>query len=301
MTQSSLAAGRTQLGHEDRSAPLVSAGRRIGGALPVVFAWSVLLAMAICALFGSALMPYSATAIDLQNSLAPPLWSGGDFGHPFGTDQLGRDVLSRLIGGARPTFIILLTGTLTGGGLGGILGCIAGYVGGKVDAVIMRLADAALALPSLLLALVLAITLGAGVGTVTIAVALTIWSRFARVIRAEVQSVREREWVSQATVDGCPTWRILLRHIMPHITSTWLVLGTVQLTTIILFEAGLSFLGAGVPPPNPTWGGMASDGRELLLVEPSLALVPSFTIFAVVLAMSFLGDMLRDKLDVHIR
>jgi peptide/nickel transport system permease protein len=268
---------------------------------PFLFSCLVVALLTICAALGPLLEPQNPTAMELGNALAPPIWAGGDLSHIFGTDRLGRDVLSRLIGGAQPTFIILVMGTLTGGGLGGLLGCIAGYVGGKVDAVIMRFADAALAFPSLLLALILAITFNAGIGTVTIAVALTIWSRFARVIRAEVQSVREREWVSQAKVDGCSTARIVHRHIIPHIMSTWLVLGTVQLTTIILFEAGLSFLGAGVPPPNPTWGGMAADGRELLLVEPSLALVPSFTIFAVVLAVSFLGDLLRDRLDVHIR
>ena len=275
--------------------------RRLAHRLPLVLTSGVIVLFATCALLYPALAPHSPMAQDLSNSIAPPFWAGGDATHFLGTDRLGRDVLSRLMAGARPTLIIILTGTLVGGGLGGLLGCVAGYVGGKTDAVIMRLADAALAFPALLLALSLAIVLGRGVGTVTIAVGLVIWSRFARIIRAEVLSVREREWVSQARVDDCSTWRILARHIIPHITSTWLVLGTIQLTTIILFEAGLSFLGAGVPPPQPTWGGMAADGRELLIVAPWVALVPSFAIFTVVLAMSFLGDSLRDRLDVHIR
>ncbi len=269
----------------------------------VVTAAVIVAVFLFLAAFGELLAPHGANDQHLRNALRPPVWAGGNMEYPLGTDNFGRDILSRIMVGTRPTVLIMLATTLVGGGLGGMLGVIAGFSGSgsRVDSLIMRTVDVSFAFPAILLALLLAIVLGPGFTTIIVAISFIIWSRFARVIRNEVLSLREREWVLQARVDGCSLARILSRHVIPHVASTWIVLLTIQLAQVVVIEAALSFLGAGVPPPTPTWGGMASQGRDQLTTAWWLSLTATVPIILIVLSTSVLGDWLRDRLDPSLR
>jgi peptide/nickel transport system permease protein len=259
---------------------------------------AVLLLLVVLGIFAPWIAPHGYDQQNLANYLKPPFWErGGSLSYPLGTDELGRDIVSRLIYGARPTLIIIAVSSMIGGGVGGLLGIIAGYRGGWVDVVVARAVDASIAFPVFLFALLLAVSLGPGLLTEIIAVSLVIWSRFARVLRDEVLTLRNREWVLQSKVDGCSMMRTVRRHVIPHVASTWLVLLTINLAQIILLDAALSFLGAGVPPPLPTWGGMAAEGDELLGSAWWVSVMPAVAIMVVVLATTVLSDGLRDRLD----
>ena len=269
--------------------------RRIDVGPVVLLAMVVAAAFLLCALFGQWLAPFDAMAQDFGARLSEP--ELGRAAHWLGTDQLGRDVASRMIVGARPTAIVALACIVFGGGVGGLLGVWAGYAGGRVDAIVMRAADATLSLPALLLALVFAVTTGPGIAPVVATISLLIWAIFARVVRSAAAGVRHRDWIRQARVNGCSDLYIMARHVLPHVVDVWLVVATLQLGNVILLDASLSFLGVGVPPPYPSWGQMTAAGREYLQEATWVAVCPSLALTLVIMAFNLLGDWLRDRLD----
>ena len=229
---------------------------------------------------------------------APPVWEGGSWSTPLGTDFQGRDVLSRLIYGARVSLTVGLMGTVFAGGVGLALGVLSGYLGGWVDQVIMRLTDAWLALPSIIFGIFLAMLVGPGMWNIVVILGLVYWTRYARVIRGEVLSLRERDFVRLAQVAGASKWRIIRRHIVPNVLNTWMVLASLTVGVVIVIEASLSFLGLGVPPPTPAWGRMLAEARSTLMAgQWWLTVFPGICISVVVLAANLFGDWLRVKLD----
>ena len=254
------------------------------------------------AVFAPIIAPYSPTKQTLPDKLLPPAWQEeGTREHLLGTDILGRDILSRLIHGARVSMIVASTALLSGGVVGGALGIISGYVGGKVDTLIMRAVDATLAFPTILFALLLAVTMGQGVLTVVLAVTLILWARFARVTRGEVLALKNNDYIALARIHGCSSFRIMAVHIMPNVFNTFMVMLTLHVGLVILTEASLSFLGAGIPPPTPSWGQMVADGRAKVASAWWISIIPGLAITMVVIAFNVFGDWLRDRLDPKLR
>lgn len=244
---------------------------------------------------------HDQNAMNLADRLQPPGTTLGDRWYPLGTDALGRDLYSRLVFGARVSLAVAATGLLLGGGLGLAIGVVSGYLGGRIDALLMRLTDCFMALPALLISLVFVMTVGAGLSTIILALAVIQWARFSRVIRSEVLLLKERDFVSLAKVAGCSSLRIMLVHILPNVLNTFMVLASLQVSVCILTEATLSFLGAGVPPPTPTWGNMVSDGRTYITSAWWISLFPGLALTLVVFACNTFGDWLRDRLDPKLR
>ncbi len=263
----------------------------------------ILISVALVAVFANQLAPHNPEVGALTARFKPPFWlKGGSTEYLLGTDQLGRDVLSRLLFGARVSMIVGFTAVIFAGFIGTALGIIAGYLGGWVDQVIMRLTDTWLALPALMFAIFLAAIVSPSMWNIVIILGLTYWTRYARVIRGEVLSLKEREFVRLAIVAGCSKWTIMRRHILPNILNSAIVLGTLMLGVVIITEATLSFLGVGVPPPQPAWGLMLSDGKQGLMVGYWwLTVFPGLCIMLMVLSANLLGDWLRVKLDPQLR
>lgn len=274
--------------------------RLASGRLPWL---SILLIAGLLAIaLGAPLLPYSPIEQSLPDKLLPPFWQpGGTSRHLLGTDTFGRDVLSRLCYGAQVSLMVIAISLPIGGGVGVLIGLAAGYIGGRVDTLLMRIVDAALAFPAILFALLLAVTMGQGMRTLVIAISLLLWARFARVIRGEVLAVRTRDFVALAQVRGCSHWRIMFAYILPNVMNTFMVLLTLHVGVVILAEASLSFLGAGIPPPTPSWGQMVAEGRSKITSAWWLSLIPGFAITMVVLAFNLFGDWLRDRLDPRLR
>lgn len=247
------------------------------------------------AVFAPVVAPHDPVVVDLTARLLPP---GLD--HWLGTDHLGRDVLSRLIWGARASLgsvaaivcLLLLIST--------VVGCLAGYIGGRVDAVLMRTCDVFLTFPTFILAMFMVGILGTGMVNVIIAIAMTHWAWYARIIRSLVLSLRDREYVLAARVAGSSRTRILRRHILPPVAAQLVVLATLDIGHMMLHVAGLSFLGLGVQPPSPEWGVMINDSRQYIWEHPRLIMLPGMMIFVSVMAFNLLGDALRDLLDPHV-
>lgn len=285
--------------------PPRSLALRLGGAWrwlvakkPPWLAFLVILVLLVMTLAPGLLAPHDPNLQSLRTRLRPPFWSpGGDFSYPLGTDSLGRDLLSRIIYGTRVSLAVAGLALLLGGAVGTVLGLISGYAGGWLDAVLMRLADSMLAFPMILLAFLLAVTVGASFTTVIVAVSLVIWARFARVIRGEVLSLRERNFVKLARIAGCGTPRILAVHIVPNVFNTLVVLLTLQLGWVIIVESSLSFLGAGIPPPTPAWGSMIAEGRATLSRAWWACGMPGIALALTVLSFNLVGDWLRDVFD----
>ena len=260
---------------------------------------SVMLCMAV---FAPLLTQYSPIDQALREKLIPPFWmEGGSITHILGTDAFGRDVFSRLVYGARISLLVALLALTAGGGVGLVIGIVAGYIGGTLDNLLMRLVDAAFTFPAILFALLLAVTMGQGLGTLVIAISLLLWASFARVIRGEVLVLRQRDFVALAKVRGCSAPRIMLTHILPNVLNTFMVLVTLNIGVVIIAEASLSFLGAGIPPPTPTWGLMISEGRGRIADAWWVALIPGIAITLLVLSVNVFGDWLRDRLDPQLR
>ena len=261
----------------------------------------VLLVLLVCALFAPWLAPYDPQEPDVLKGvqrIAPFTTSE----NPLGVDLLGRDILSRLIYGARISAFISLISLGFGALVGTALGVASGYIGGKVDAVLMRVCDGVMGFPTILLALIIvAIQGGAGIQNVVIAIMATVWARFARQVRGEVLSIKERDFVTLAVVAGVPSHVIMWRHIFPNVVNTVLVIISLLVGQTILLEASLSFLGVGVPPGEPAWGIMVSEGRNNLLDLWWLSLMPGLAITIVVMALNLFGDWLRDTLDPRLR
>lgn len=229
--------------------------------------------------------------------LAPTISWAGLGAHPFGTDQLGRDILSRIIAGSRVTLTIAGSAVILGGIVGVFLGLVAGYFGGWSDRILMRLVDIQLAFPLMLLALLVVAALGPSLHNLVAVLALTSWVRYARIIRAQVLSVREREFVQAALAMGAGHGRILMRHILPNVLTPALVVATLELARTIVLEAGLSFLGLGIQPPSPSWGRMLADGRTYIASAWWIITLPGLALMLTVLSVNLLGDWLRDWLD----
>jgi peptide/nickel transport system permease protein len=259
--------------------------------------------IALVAIFANLLAPHNPEIGSLTARFKPPFWqSGGTMKYLLGTDQLGRDVLSRLIFGARVSMIVGFTAVIFAGTVGTTLGIISGYLGGWVDQVIMRVTDAWLALPALMFAIFLAAIVGPSMWNIVIILGLVYWTRYARVIRGEVLSLKEREFVRLAIVAGCSKWTIMYRHILPNVINSAIVIGTLMLGVVIITEASLSFLGIGVPPPEAAWGLMLSDGKQSLMVGRWwLSVLPGCCIMLMVLSANILGDWLRVKFDPQLR
>jgi peptide/nickel transport system permease protein len=274
---------------------------RLGGVplIPLL----ILASIAFVAVFANQLAPHNPEIGALTARFKPPFWvTGGSTEYLFGTDQLGRDVLSRLIFGARVSMVVGFTAVIFAGVLGTTLGIISGYLGGWVDQVIMRITDTWLALPALMFAIFLAAIVGPSMWNIVLILGITYWTRYARVTRGEVLSLKEREFVRLAIVAGCSKLTIMRRHILPNILNTAIVLGTLELGVVIIAEATLSFLGVGVPPPEPAWGLMLSDGKQGLMVGYWwLTVFPGGCIMLMVLSANVLGDWFRVKFDPQLR
>ena len=252
------------------------------------------------AIFANLIAPYDPT-LPVQGAgvFDPPFWmEGGRVATLLGTDFQGRDILSRLIYGARVSLIVGLMGTLVAGGIGTAMGIVSGYVGGWVDQIIMRVTDAWLALPAIVFAIFLAAMVGPSMWNIIVILGGVYWTRYARVIRGEVLTLRERDYVKLAEIAGASKWRVIKRHILPNVLNTATVLASLTVGVVIIAEASLSFLGVGVPPPEPAWGLMLSEARSTLMAgQWWLTVFPGLCIALIVLATQLFGDWLRVRLD----
>lgn len=246
----------------------------------------------IVALIGPFFTPYEPDAQIITNKLAPPSAE-----HWFGTDHLGRDIFSRIIHGMKITLYIGFSSVILGATVGVLLGIISGYYGGRIDSIIMRMMDVLLAFPGILLALAIVSVLGPSLNNVIIAVAIFSVPVFARIVRGSTLEVKNLEYVDAVRALGATDSRIIFKHILPNVTSPFIVQATLNIATSVLAASGLSFLGLGAQPPMPEWGAMLSDGRNYLYNAPHVALFPGLAIVLVVLAFNVLGDGLRDALD----
>lgn len=262
------------------------------------FALTILGVMLVCAVFAPFLAPHSPTQLNIINADRPPLETNSYF---LGTDKLGRDILSRLIYGAQSSVVIAIIGLGGSAVLGTFIGVISGYIGGRLDDILMRLVDVTMAFPTILTALVVALYLGTGTGTLIVAVMASLWARFARMIRGDVRVIREHDFVTLARISGVNMPTILMRHILPNIVNTLMVVASLLVGEVILLQASLSFLGLGLPPGSPAWGVMVAEGRAVLSTVWWLSIFPGVAITVVVLAMNLLGDWLRDAFDPRLR
>ena len=269
---------------------------------PVVALTLLVLFLVGPAILAPLVAPHDPLKGSLSKRLKPPVWDErGSSAHLLGTDKLGRDILSRMIYGARVSLTVSMVAIFVGGIIGTGLGLISGYFGGKVDGVLMRLVDISLSLPTILLALVLVAAVGPSFGTVVIVLVVLLWARYARLVRGETLGIKERDFIARARVAGASHARIMLKYVFPNVVNSLIVLATLQVGYVILLESGLSFLGAGLPRPMPAWGLMVADGRELIVTAWWVSMFPGLAIMLTVLSLNLLGDWLRDHLDPKLR
>ena len=262
----------------------------------------VLLFMIIVAIFAPLIAPYHQEAGTLYDQFIPLSWmEGGSTAHLLGTDYFGRDILTRLMHGAKISLSIAVITIIFSGGIGVTVGLISGYFGGWVDIILMRIVDSVLSFPVILVAILLAVTLGPSYLNIILIIALLGWPRYARQIRGEVLAIKEQEYVALAKVAGCSPIRMMWKHIFPNIVPTLLVLATFDIGHVIMYESFLSFLGVGVPPPTPTWGSMTAEGRDYIGTLWWLSAFPGVAILVTILSTNLLGDWLRDRLDPRLR
>ena len=266
--------------------------------IPVI----ILSLLVICAIFAPWLAPYKPTINDLPHRLLPPFFvNGGSTAHILGTDLFGRDILTRVIYGASISLSVSLLVILITASIGTVLGIFSGYMGGRWDSVLMRVTDVSLAFPAILIALLLAVILGPGFFTVVLAISIFGWAPYARLIRGEALHLHQADFVIQARIIGGSPLRIMSVHIFPNVVNPLIVIATMQVGLVILTEAALSYLGAGIPPPTASWGQMVSDGRNYIDTAWWISFFPGLAIGLVVLSGNFLGDWIRDKLDPRLR
>lgn len=257
----------------------------------------IVLLVVLMALTASFIAPHNPANQNLLSKLMPPVWSGGTAEYLLGTDQLGRDILSRIIYGSRVTILVAFSGSICAGLIGVTMGALAGYYGKWVDAVIMRIVDIQLSFPFVLLALFVAAVLGRSLGNIILIAGISNWVQYARLVRGEILSVKEMEYIEAIRSVGSKNGRIILWHIIPNVISPVIVQATLGMARIITMEASLSFLGLGVPVEIPTWGRMLAEGRDYMLTNPWLAIIPGVAITVTVLGVNLMGDWLRDYLD----
>lgn len=256
----------------------------------------------LTALFAPLLATHDPAEVDPILRLKPPMWmDGGSADHLLGTDNLGRDIWSRIAYGARVSLIVGVGAVLLSGAIGAVLGLIAGYYGRWIDALIMRIADALLAIPTILLLLVMLAVVGPGLSTLIFVIGITNWVPYARVVRGEVLSIKERDFVKAARAVGARNGSIIFKHILPNVISSFIVISGMSVATTIILEASLSFLGLGIKPPDVSWGGMLGDGRQYIATSWWVATFPGIAITVTVLGVIFLGDWLRDILDPRMK
>jgi peptide/nickel transport system permease protein len=261
----------------------------------------VLVAFVAVALLAPLIAPHAPTAPNLLNRLQPPAWISGDATHLLGTDHLGRDILSRLLHGTRVALVVGALGVMLAAAIGITLGTLSGYFGGWLDAVISRLVDTLLAIPNVILYLAILFAFGPSLTVLVLVIGGINWTTFARVVRAEVLSVKNREFVEASRASGQRVALILWRHVLPNVMAPILVIATLNVATVIILEASLSFLGLGVQPPTVTWGRMLADGRDYVATAWWLATFPGILITLLCLSLILLGDWLRDVLDPRLQ
>jgi peptide/nickel transport system permease protein len=259
-------------------------------------------AVGICAAGGDFLLPSDPGDLDLGAAFEPPAWlAGGSMANPLGTDNLGRDILSRIMAGSRVSVIVAFYAILFSGSIGALAGMVAGYFGGVVDTVLMRLIEIQQSVPAIALALILAAALEPGLRTVIVVIVLTYWAWYARIIRGEIMALKGRDYIAFARVAGVGTPTIFVRHLLPNIFNTLVVLATLQVGQVILFEASLSFLGLGIQQPDISWGLMLSDARQYITNAWWAITMPGIAIMLTCLSANLFGDWLRDRLDPNLR
>ncbi len=265
---------------------------------PAFFGLLVILVIVGCALFAPWIAPYDPAAQAVIARLKPPVWlPGGSWEHVLGTDNLGRDVLSRIIWGSRVTLVIGLSVVLLAGTLGVAVGLVAGYAGGRVDSVLMRLVDIQVSFPGILLILLIVSVIGPSTLTMIVVLAITNWMVYARLVRGIVMSVRQAPYVEAAEVVGCKPGRVIFRHILPNLVSPLLTLAILEFTNIVLAEAAVSFLGLGVQPPETSWGLDVAAGRDYIFVAWWLVTFPGLCIVATVLSINLVANWVRVTTD----
>ena len=281
---------------------LARLGRRRRDRIPWISIIIIVFVLVLPAIFADLITSHNPLRGVLANRLIPPAWlDGGTWTFPLGTDTQGRDLLTRIIYGARISLAVSTITIFIGLVIGAALGLLAGYFGGWSDRIVSWLIDTFFSLPNVLLALVIVAAIGPSFVTIIVILSITIWAPFARQVRGETLSVREAEFVARAQVAGARPWRILLRHVLPNIANTLVVLATLQVGVVILNESSLSFIGAGIPRPNPSWGVMVADGRSKILIAWWISFFPGLAILLVVLSLNLTGDWLRDFLDPKLR
>ena len=262
----------------------------------------ILIIAVLVAILAPWLAPHDPTENSLSDTMTPPVWlDGGSSQFLLGTDLFGRDQLSRMIYGARVSLSVSFAVLGLVSVVGVILGLVAGFFGGIVDGLIMRIVDIVLSFPPLLIAIVLAVVFGSSFGFVVLIIALFYWTIVARQVRGETLAIKAQDYIILARVSGASNLRIMFKHVLPNVLPTIMVITTLQVGTVILFEASLSFLGVGIPPPQPSWGVMVSDGRGQLATGWWLSLFPGLSIVLVVLSANSFGDWLRDYLDPRLK
>ena len=282
------------------SAPVPSLPRR---RFPLKRWWpiAILAVFVLTAICAPLLAPYDPNAQNLVGRLKPPGTASRSFHYWLGSDELGRDLLSRIIYGTRVSLLVAVLSVLLSGACGTALGLIAGYRRGWVETAVMRIADVFLSIPAVLLAIITVAVLGPSLVNVVLVLALTRWPRYARVAHAQTLATAGMAYVENAVLSGGGNARILFRHILPNIAGTLIVVATLEFGLMVLFEAGLSFLGLGVQPPTASWGSMLSTGRNYVATAWWVATLPGLCLFALVLTVNLTGDAVRDRLDPHFR
>lgn len=255
----------------------------------------------LCALFSPEISPHDPNQQDLVNRLQAPAWVTGDDTYLLGTDSLGRDILSRIIYGARISLLVGIASVVMSGAIGITLGLASGYFRGGIDALIMRIGDIQLAIPTLIFAMALVAVLGASLMNTILVMGITGWVVYARVVRSQTLSIRESEYIAAARSIGSGDLRMIMRHILPNVVSSIIIVSSLRVAAMIPMEATLSYLGLGVQPPTPTWGGMISEGRALIFDAWWVATFPGLAIVFTVLGINMIGDWLRDILDPQFR